>query len=152
MVERQDIRHSVIDELGLIEQGLAMKCGEVFIEVHGEEVQAGYSSLQGFRVLMYYIVVELGAFELQTPCLLKASCIARHKQYRNPFDLRLISLSFVKVSSFEGRASYLRVFVEASLAEHVQGVFAGESRVLCVKIREFDINWSRPTHIASFGV
>lgn len=34
----------------------------------------------------------------------------------------------------------------------VQVVFAGKTRMLCIEIREFEVDWSRPAHVTPFGV
>jgi len=38
VVEAQNVSNGVIQVFGLVEQGLAMKGGEVFVEIYSEEV------------------------------------------------------------------------------------------------------------------
>jgi hypothetical protein len=43
MVEREDVRDGIVQVLSLIEKGLSVECREIFIKVHGEEVQCELS-------------------------------------------------------------------------------------------------------------
>ena len=91
MIEREDVCNGIVEIFGLVQKCLAVKSGEVFIEIHREEINAGGSILQRLGILSDRIVIVLGRLGGQRSNLLIASSIPRYEQHRNPFHLGTVS-------------------------------------------------------------
>lgn len=116
MVKRQYVGNGIIQVLRLIQYGLTMKSGEVFIEVDGEEIQTCHAFFQSLGILLYTIVVVRGCFKGQASRLFVASCITWYEQDRDTLDLRRESAYQNWIFHVD---SHLWVFVKAPFSVQV---------------------------------
>lgn len=76
MVEGKYICHSFVQVFGLVEDGLAVKCSELFVEVDSEEVEVSRSGLEDGLVVPEDIVEVVRSLCRDWPDLLVASCVS----------------------------------------------------------------------------
>lgn len=127
-----------------------MESGEILVEVNSEEIQTCHTRLQCIEILLYAIMIVLGCLESKASRLFVAPSVPWYEEDRNTLDL----LRSQTCDRAHGNCmvSYLRVLVETSFPMQIKVVFARESRMLGIKVGEFEIDGTRPAHVASFGV
>jgi hypothetical protein len=133
MIQRQNISHGFIEVFCLIQQGLSVESGNIFVEIDSEEVQAAAASLERRRVVLDDIVEVLGRLGGNWPHLFIASGIAGYEEHRDAFDLKkCMSFGRQDVRDLTSEP-YSCVLVKATFAVKIYGIFAGKASVLGIK-------------------
>ena len=82
-VERQDVTDDFIEIFGLVEQGLAMKCGDVLVKIHSKEIETADPRLLGSRITSKVLLKIVGSFRGDGSNLLIASSISGNEENGN---------------------------------------------------------------------
>ena len=88
--------------------------------------------------MLYNIMVVRGCFESQASRLFVASCIAWYEQDRDTLDL---SNHSAHQNWILHNDHHLWVLIKTPFSVQVYVIFAGEPRVLGIKVGELDIDW-----------
>lgn len=71
----------------MVQQGLAVKGGNVFVEVDSEEVKIAYASIERVAIVLKTLIKVSGCFGCNGPNLLVAASIAGNEDDRDSAKL-----------------------------------------------------------------
>jgi hypothetical protein len=83
-VEREDVADCLVQVISLIEEGLAMECRDILVEVHSEEIEVPDPGIDRDPIVSELTVKIIGGFGCNWADLLIAPGVARYKENRYP--------------------------------------------------------------------
>ena len=107
VIKRKYEGDGIVEVLGLIKQSLAVKSGDIFVEIGREEVEWFLAEFDSVRVILQSLVKVDRSLRGETSDLLIATSVPRNEENRDPFDLVNSLASVAPLPEQSGESSLL---------------------------------------------
>jgi hypothetical protein len=139
-----------------------MESRNVLVKVHREEIKTSHARFDCAVVLLENIVKVVGCLGGDGPDLLVTPSVARDEENWNAPDLyptlSVTCPGFVckfvgpQALADSSRRSYPGIIIYSLLSVEIEGVFAGEAGVFCVKVVQPRVGRAHVRHATAFRV